>query len=293
MALAWGRRYLMCPPDHFDVAYTINPWMDVHVSVDLDRARDQWEGLRSTLVTAGADVEVIDAQPGLPDMVFTANCGLVDGNRFFPGRMKHPERQEETPHFRSWFRDRGYQLVEMADDVIQEGAGDALPFRGAFVAGHRSRSSSSAYADLVGKAGWDVYPIELPDPRYYHIDLVFCPLDDDRAIIAPVGLTEDGQRVLQSLVPEPLVLEDDEAATFVANSIVIGRTVVMPSCPPRVGRQLERWGFDVAPVDVGEFLKAGGAVRCLTLALDVRTGVQASAPTMSIPGAPGVKPIAG
>ncbi len=43
----------------------------------------------------------------------------------------------------------------------------------------------------------------------------------------------------------------------------------MPRGAAPVGRQLEAWGFDPVAVDVSEFLKAGGACRCLTLALDV------------------------
>jgi len=70
-------------------------------------------------------------------------------------------------------------------------------------------------------------------------------------------------------VPEPLALTLDEALSFCANSIVIGDVVVMHDCPPRVGRQLEAWGFSIVTSPVDEFLKAGGACRCLTLALDV------------------------
>jgi ornithine--oxo-acid transaminase len=51
---------------------------------------------------------------------------------------------------------------------------------------------------------------------------------------------------------------------------VVGSTVVMPACPPRVRRHLEEWGLTPVVVEVSEFQKAGGAVRCLTLALDVR-----------------------
>ena len=70
-------------------------------------------------------------------------------------------------------------------------------------------------------------------------------------------------------MPEPLVLDTDEALSFCANSVVVGTTVVMPSVPRRVGHQLESWGFDVTECRVDEFLKAGGGCRCLTLALDV------------------------
>ena len=113
--------------------------------------------------------------------------------------------------------------------------------------------------------------MELVDERLYHLDLTFCPLDEHHAIVAPDGWDRYGRRVVEALVPELLVLDADQALAFCANSVVIDSTVVMPSCPPEVGRQLEAWGFDVVVCAVDEFLKAGGACRCLTLALDVYT----------------------
>jgi len=110
------------------------------------------------------------------------------------------------------------------------------------------------------------------DERLYHLDLTFCPLDDRRAIIAPMGWDAYGRKVIEALVPEPLVLEDDEALQFCANSVVVGTNIVMPNVPPRVGKQLEAWGFSVTESPVNEFLKAGGGCRCLTLALDVTLG---------------------
>src|SRR5918997_3652553 len=82
IAPGWGREYLMCAPDHFEVAYAINPWMDMTVKVDRGRARAQWDELVATLRAAGAEVRTIDPQPDLPDMVFTANAGLVVGDGF-------------------------------------------------------------------------------------------------------------------------------------------------------------------------------------------------------------------
>jgi N-dimethylarginine dimethylaminohydrolase len=88
--LAWGRRFLVCPPDHFTVAYEINPYMHRQVHPDLDRARSQFDGLVTTLRTAGASVEMLEPVDGLPDLVFTANAGIVDGERFVTSRFRHP-----------------------------------------------------------------------------------------------------------------------------------------------------------------------------------------------------------
>jgi N-dimethylarginine dimethylaminohydrolase len=106
----------------------------------------------------------------------------------------------------------------------------------------------------------------------YHLDLAFCPLDDTHAMVCPAAFDEASAAAALSLVPEPLVLSEQEALTFCANSVVVGRTVVMPACPDRVRGQLEEWGFDVVLVDVAEFHKGGGSIRCLTNPLDVLLG---------------------
>lgn len=276
-ALSWGRRYLMCRPDHFAVAYEINPWMHREVDVDVDLAHTQWQGLVDTIVAAGGTVELLPPEAHVPDLVFTANAGLVTGARFIPAHFRHRERQPETPIVTKWFADRHYAITPLPDDVAHEGAGDALPFGEVLLSGYRTRSDVRAATFLSSALPAPVRSVELVDARLYHLDLTFCPLDDRHAICAPTGWDRYGRRVVADLVPEPIDLDHDEALTFCANSIVIDRTVIMPSCPRRVGRQLEAWGFSVAVCAVDEFLKAGGGCRCLTLALDVVLSARAPA----------------
>lgn len=266
----WGRRYLMCPPVHFGVLYEINPWMHTEVRVDVDVARQQWDGLVANLRAAGAEVVTMEPAEHVPDLVFTANAGLVNGSTFVPSHFRHPERQPETPVFAAWFEAHGFDVQHLPADLGHEGAGDALPFNGVLLSGYRPRSDAAAGAVLSELLHAPVRSIELVDERLYHVDLTFCPLDDRHAICAPLGWDGYGRAVVADLVPEPLWLEDDEALSFCANSVVVGTTIVMPVAPPRVARILEGWGFDVVESPVSEFLKAGGGCRCLTLALDVR-----------------------
>jgi N-dimethylarginine dimethylaminohydrolase len=272
--LRWGRRYLMCPPTHFGVLYEINPWMHREVAVDRDLAHEQWEGLVRTLREAGAEVVTMDPHPDWPDMVFTANAGLLSTttNQFVPSHFRNPERQGETPIFDAWFSERGYDVDRLPDELDHEGAGDALPFGDVLVSGYRWRSDAASHAVVSKLLGVAVRSVELVDERYYHLDITFCPLDDRRAMVVPDAWDHYGLRVMKELVAEPLVLEPEEAAVFHANSVVVGTTIVMPACSARVGRQLEAWGFTPVVADVGEFLKAGGGVRCLTLSLDVALG---------------------
>ena len=133
--LPWGRRYLMCPPAFFGVLYEINPWMHAEVAVDLDRAQRQWDGLLATLRSAGAEVDVLDPVEGLPDLVFTANAGIVNGDQFVPSSFRYPERRGETEHDIDWFAAHGWRVDRLPDDLDHEGAGDALPFGDVLVSG--------------------------------------------------------------------------------------------------------------------------------------------------------------
>jgi N-dimethylarginine dimethylaminohydrolase len=251
--------------------------MHVQVHPDPEAALAEHDRLVATLQAAGAEIEFLDPVPGLPDLVFTANAGVVDGDVFVPSLFRHPERQGETVHDVAWFSHHGFRVTPLPGDEPFEGAGDVLPFGGGpgsahgpvLVAGYRTRSSVGAQMHLGTALGVPVRTVELADERFYHVDLVFCPVDERRALIAPQGLDRYGCRVLDELVPEPVWLTDDEATAFCANSVVVGDVIVMPSCPPRLGRILEDAGLSVAVSPVGEFLKAGGGCRCLTLALDV------------------------
>lgn len=269
--LPWGRSYLMCPPDYFGILYEINPWMHREVQTNRDLADEQWHNLVANLEKAGATVKIMEPVESLPDLVFAANAGLVNGRRFVVSRFRHAERQPESKYDAGWFSARGYEVTELTagPESSFEGCGDVLPFGDGLIAGYGFRSDLSMHATLAQMLEVKVHPVKLIDPRFYHLDISFCPLDSRRALVNPAAWDRQSCQIIEQLVPEPLVLELDEALTFCANSVVVGNVVIMPDCPARVGRILEGWGFDICIAPVSEFLKAGGAVRCLTLALDM------------------------
>src|SRR5271163_5331492 len=95
--------FLMCPPTLYDVSYVINPWMAGNINASSrTRAAEQWENLYNA-VSRIAEVQLIEPQPGSPDMVFTANAGLERDGVVAISSFFHPERQDEEPHFRHWF----------------------------------------------------------------------------------------------------------------------------------------------------------------------------------------------
>jgi N-dimethylarginine dimethylaminohydrolase len=277
--LAWGRRYLMTEPNHFRVDYAINPFMHLDDQPDPLRTRSQWLAIVAAIEAAGGNVEVIPQLPEAPDMVYAMNLGLAlaqpDGGRHVVlSHMRYPQRRMETPAAEEWFAARDWTCQRIGRDAVGAHfeAGDAFAFRGELVVGYGPRTEELALKHLATELGVRVRGVRITHPGMYHMDLGFCPLDDTHAMVCPAAYDDASATALLDLVPEPLVLTEDEAMTFCANSIVIGRTVVMPACPARVRTQLEAWGFEVVVVEVSEFLKGGGAIRCLTNPLDVELG---------------------
>lgn len=276
--LHWGRRYLMVEPNHFRVDYAINPYMDVHDQPDPGRAREQWLGLVEAIRGAGGEVEVLEQRPDAPDMVYAMNLGLVVSS---PGRervmlshMRYAERRMETPSAAAWFDRAGFATAYVGRDGVGAHfeAGDAFAWRDGLVVGYGPRTEHLGLKHLAVGLDVRVRGLRITHPGMYHLDLAFCPLDETRAMVCPTAFDEESAAAALAMVPEPLVLSEEEALTFCANSIVIGRTVLMPACPDRVRARLEAWGFEVVLVDVTEFHKGGGSIRCLTNPLDVVVG---------------------
>jgi N-dimethylarginine dimethylaminohydrolase len=264
--------FLMCPPEFFDVSYIINPWMHGNVrKIDNALAKQQWRALYDILADH-ASVRLVLPQAGSPDMVFTANAGLVTGRRFLVSRFRYPERQYEEPYFADWFLDRGYDVSHMPRDIPFEGAGDALPDRGArrlwFAHGHRS---VLAARDVIsGCFNGEVVPLRLSDERFYHLDTCFCPLEGGYLLYYPAAFDGASQAVIERLVPvaQRIAVSEEDALAFACNAVAVGRHVVMNRATPALVEALADRGFEVIQSPLSEFMKAGGSAKCLTLRLD-------------------------
>jgi N-dimethylarginine dimethylaminohydrolase len=263
------RRVLMTPPTYYGVEYEINPWMDRSRPASRETAQRQWEGLRRVLTDEmGAEVVLAEPVPGLPDMVFTANAGLVSGPRAVLSQFRHPERQGEAAHFRRWFEEHGWEVVELPSGRPFEGEGDALFAGDTLYAGYHWRSDVASHRELAELLGVRVLSLELTDPYYYHLDTCFCPLDAETVVYHPHAFDEYARRVLQANIPRLIEIPVDEAARFACNAVVLGRHVALNTGCPGLEARLRDLGYTPHATPLDEFLKAGGSAKCLTLHLD-------------------------
>jgi N-dimethylarginine dimethylaminohydrolase len=264
-------RLLVCPPDYFSIDYEINPWMRRTNAVQGEQAVQQWKRLMEVLEgPVGAALERMKPVPDLPDLVFTANAGVVVGRRAVVSRFRHPERQREESHFASWFREQGYEVLTLDPQLYFEGAGDLLGFEETWFGGYRQRSEIRAFPHISEIFGREIIPLELVDTRFYHLDTCFCPLSGGELLYFPPAFDTYAQKAVAERVPEGrrLVVPEEEALRFACNAVCVGKHVVIPAGCPRTMQELDRAGYMPHSVTLDEFMKSGGSAKCLTLALD-------------------------
>jgi N-dimethylarginine dimethylaminohydrolase len=259
----------MCRPTHYGIEYEINPWMSRLRAADPRLAESQWEDLYGVLnQECEATIELVGSAPGLPDMVFTANAGLVCGRRVILSRFRFPLRSGEEAVFARWFREHGFEVMVLPEDVFFEGAGDVLRCGGHLFAGYHFRSEIRSHTVVAEILGERVLSLQLVDARYYHLDTCFCPLSDGRLVYYPAAFDAYARKVIEANVPDRIEVTTEEAAMFGCNAVCIDRHVVVPAGCSRLMDTLGQCGFAVHQVDVSEYLKSGGAAKCLTLLLD-------------------------
>ena len=213
-------------------------------------------------------------------MVFAANGafsvdGVAYGARFryaAAGRRGRPRTGPSTRPTRPW------RFV--APRQTNEGEGDFAYLPGAYgglvLAGHGFRTETAAHAEAQEVLGRPVVSLRLVDPRFYHLDVALAALDDHNIAYLPGGLL---RRVPAGAAPA-LPRRGDRRRGRRA------RVRAQPGQrrPPRRARRARRpgWrgalaaaGYVPVPVELGEFKKGGGGVKCCVAELRPPSDVRA------------------
>ena len=270
---------LMCPPTYFDIDYSINPWMDTTHKVDHKIAQIQWQNLYETisniLATKNGKVELIKPIDGSPDLVFI-DAGLTywfeDKKVFIPSNFMYPEREAEADIFADWFADNGYELLWLEDTHKFEGHGDTL-WAGdtKLFCGYGFRSQESTFEQIYevltnkfGDVTFEMFPLELCDDRFYHLDTCFCPINSTQALCFEAALTPESLAFAKTKI-EIIPVSEQDALRFACNALVIDKDVVIPTGSIETNAKLESLGYTVHQVNVDEFMKSGGACKCMSM----------------------------
>ena len=259
----------MCPPTYFEVSYAINPWMDPKAPVDRLLALGQWSALVETYRAAGHRVEVLDPVPGLPDLVYAANGGLVLDGRVVPARFAYAERAPEAAVHADWHRRNGilYGGRDIATPVaVNEAEGDFAVLSRRILAGCGFRTAQAAHDEVAALTAREVISLELVDPHLYHLDVALTVLDDERDHLAyyPPAFSAASRRVLAKSFPDAIIATERDAYAFGLNCVSDGHNVFLPSGAPELRSKIAAAGYRPISIDLSELAKGGGSVKCCT-----------------------------
>lgn len=263
--------WVLCPPQYYRVEYVINPWMEGQIGqVRQGVAQRQWEKLFS-IISKFASVRLIPPEPGVPDMTFVANAGLVNGSIFIPSRFQYPQRQPEESYFLQWFNQSGYKVIPLDEGVTFEGEGDALfqPDESLLWCGHGFRTSIHAPELLCKILNMEVIPLKLINPEFYHLDTCFLPLANRHVIFYAAAFDQPSLEKIYQYFPETNRVEitKEDACNFACNAIVIDDVFICNKVSDDLKNKLEAWGYQIIQMPLNQFMLAGGSAKCLALCL--------------------------
>ncbi len=260
--------------------YVINPWMagNLH-QPSRDTAFLQWKNLYQELRRI-ADVRLLHAQKGAPDMVFVAHAALVQHGVAAASSFTHPQRQTEERHVRKWLEDAGFLLWATPRETSFEGEGDALfDADGSHLwAAHGVRTCRISHRHVADAWHTRVTSLHLVDPRFYHLDLCFAPLSGGFLMYFPGAFDAASLKAIEKAYPadKRIVVNELEATQFACNVINCGQEILMGAVESNLATRLKARGFEVTELELGEFQRGGGSAKALALRLsdmDVTHGV--------------------
>jgi len=263
----YNRHLLMCRPDHFRIAYQINPYMHTNIQPDSTELQTEYEAILEAHTVAGHTISFVEPDPAQPDMTYTANVALIRGKKAVLGNLP-PERAGELPHAKRWLEAAGYEVVECP--YLFSGQGDALPTgTGAVIKGRGWRSDPRSDGFVRKFLGYEIIPIQTISPEWYDDDLVFSIIAPGLIAVCWEALDKPSQKLLRSRSDLDFIdVGLNEAKNFACNLVSDGRNVIMNDAGPLLAAALRNRGFTVQTVSTNQLKLGGGGVRCTALALD-------------------------
>jgi N-dimethylarginine dimethylaminohydrolase len=261
-----NKHLLVSDANHFSIQYEINPYMHEGDQPDTQKVIAQHEAIIQAHRDAGRTIEYLPSAPECPDMVYVANSSLTRGNKAVLSKFP-PERQNETPHYRKWLQDNGWEVIE--PPYLFSGQGDTLPLGNKVIMGAGWRTDPRMHDFIAEQLGYEVISVQTLSNDWYDLDLAVSILREDLIAFCPDAFDATSIERLKNIPGVDYILVDlDEAQKFGCNLVSDGATVVMGQEVPKLTAAIEAHGLKTILCATDQLAKGGGAIRCTSLALD-------------------------
>ena len=225
--------------------------------IDIGRARAQHAAYERALEAAGCTIVRLEEADDLPDSVFVEDTAIVCDEMALVTRPGAVSRRAETPPVAELLR--RYRPVREIEAPATVDGGDVLVAGRTVFIGQSRRTNDAAVEQvrqLLGPHGYEIHVV--PVTGCLHLKSAVTSLADDRLLINPAWVSREAFPALD-------LIEIDPREPSAANVLRIGRELIYADRFPRTRERLERLGFVVHALELGELAKAEAAVTCCSL----------------------------
>lgn len=222
--------------------------------MDVERARAQHRAYRKTLADLGLDVIALEPDDEHADACFVEDNAVVHGGKALICRMGAESRRDEVGGVEAALSH--YLTTRRATEPATVEGGDVVHLPDRLISGLSQRTNDEGVHQMSEWLGVRVDTIK--DPTMMHLKSYVTALGE-KTVISSRRFAD--HPILSKF--EVICVPDEEA--YAADTLTVGGTVLMPAGMPKSARLVRAAGFDVVPMDVGEFEKCDGAVTCLSI----------------------------
>ena len=223
--------------------------------LDLELAKQQWDGYVAALQRNGWPTVVIDGDDSMPDCVFVEDTVVMFGDLAVITNPRQPARNPEIVAVKSTITD-----LHLTSTAITEGTldgGDVLKVGSQVYVGLSGTTTATAIeqlAQILAPRGYTVTAVPLTKALHLKSALTALP---DGTIIGWEPVVED-----PGIYPSFLPVPEEQGAHVV---ILDEDLLLMSSAAARTAALFADLGYRVEAVDISEYEKLEGCVTCLSV----------------------------
>ena len=234
------------------------------VPIDAARADSQHAAYEAALRDAGCDVRRLPPLPDAPDGVFVEDTALLLDGHAIMTRPGTPSRALEVASTAAALA--AFFPVHPLPHGRLDG-GDVLRIGRAFFVGRSARTDDNgiaALAELSARFGFSVQPVSMGPCLHLKSAVTWLGADAaDRACVLMNPAWID-----TAPFAEFDRMEIDPAEPWAANTLRLGKHLLVSAAYPRTNATLAARGYDLRVLDVSELQKAEAALTCMSLIAD-------------------------
>jgi dimethylargininase len=230
-------------------------------AIDTALAADQHAAYCQTLEACGVDIRILEVNRDEPDCVFLEDTAVVLDEVAIICSMGTAARREESTRIEPVLAE--YLPIERIELPATLEGGDVLRIGRTLLVGQSPRTNAAgieALARIAGRLGYRIRSVSVRG--CLHLKTACTALPDGRLLVNPAWIDLAALRsydVVHVPADEP----------WAANTLPIGRRVILPAEHPQTAELIARLGFEPCPVAISELAKAEGGVTCLSILIAV------------------------